>query len=178
MDSFSDPTDSGDTGRVADPDRIAALYATLQPQLWRIVARNLSVDEALLEDACQTAWSRFLDHGAELAAGTELGWLSTTATRAALRLLRAQRLTEPLPIEGRPDGNGAGVPDDPERALELSERLAEIRELPPRQRRAVWLQGLGYEYAEIAAATGDSCRTVERHLTRARQRLLHLAGEE
>jgi DNA-directed RNA polymerase specialized sigma24 family protein len=63
---------------------------------------------------------------------------------------------------------------EPDRVLELSEKLAEVRALPLRQQRIVWLQGLGYEYTEIAAVTGESRRTVERQLSRARQRLTRL----
>jgi DNA-directed RNA polymerase specialized sigma24 family protein len=70
------------------------------------------------------------------------------------------------------------VEADPHRALELRERLAEIRRLPARQQRLVMLQGFGYEYEEIAAATGDSRRTVMRQLTRARQRLAVLGEQE
>lgn len=40
------------------------------------------------------------------------------------------------------------------------------------------LQGFGYAYEEIAAATGDSRRTVVRQLTRARQRLALLDQQD
>ena len=65
----------------------------------------------------------------------------------------------------------------PSRALELRERLAEIRRLPVRQQRVVMLHGFGYEYEEIAAVTGETRRTVARQLTRARQRLARLAEQ-
>jgi DNA-directed RNA polymerase specialized sigma24 family protein len=38
------------------------------------------------------------------------------------------------------------------------------------------MQGLGYDYREIAAQTGSTRRTVERNLLRARQGLAHLGS--
>jgi RNA polymerase sigma factor (sigma-70 family) len=152
---------------------LAQLFAELQPQLRRILGSNLQVPEAILEDACQTAWWLLLIFRESIEPGSELGWLSTTATRQALKLARAQIEEEPFDdcaqlIElDRHRAHELG----PERVIEVRERLAEIRELPVRQRRLVWLQGLGYEYVEIAAATGESRRTVERQLLRAHRRL-------
>ena len=157
---------------------VSDLYRELQPQLVCIVASNLRAPDWVIDDACQIAWSSLIEHGRTVAAGGELGWLSTAATRAALRLLRRQRLTEsyeqhpPAPMQA----TCAAVPA-PERQLEVRERLAEIRRLPVRQQRVVMLHGFGYEYDEIAAVTGETRRTVARQLTRARQRLLRAADE-
>jgi RNA polymerase sigma factor (sigma-70 family) len=157
---------------------VEALYLELQPQLIRILTGNLQAPEWVIEEACQTAWGSLLLHGPELAAGRELGWLSTTATRTALRMLRRERLMDPdqwLPEPVRL-GDRRGAPD-PERALELRERLAEIKRLPMRQQRVMMLHGFGYEYAEIAAVTGETRRAVARQLTRARRQLLRPAEE-
>jgi RNA polymerase sigma factor (sigma-70 family) len=159
--------------------RLEALYADLQPQLMRILVSNLQAPEWLLDEACQAAWGSLVCQAGEPATGGELAWLSTTATRAALRMLRRERFTEldeELPAPVRLDDHRAEP--DPHHALELRERLAEIRRLPVRQQRVVMLQGFGYEYEEIAAATGDSRRTVMRQLTRARQRLAVLVEHE
>jgi RNA polymerase sigma factor (sigma-70 family) len=155
------------------------LYAQLQHQLVRIVATNVQAPEGMIEDACQSAWGALLIHQGALEPGTELGWLSTTATREALRLLRNERAVTPLDELAEPISLDAYRPatPDPEQAFEARARLAEIRRLPIRQQRVVWLQGFGYDYLEIAAATGDSRRTVERQLTRARQRLSRLGDE-
>ena len=153
-----------------------ALYAELHPQLVRLVAGNLEAPAWLIEDACQTAWGTLLISRPQLSPGTELGWLATTATRLALRLLRRERRTEPLaepPEPTRLDDYRAATPG-PEQALAMRERLAEVRRLPVRQQRIVMLSGFGYEYEEIAAVTGDSRRTVARQLMRARQRLARL----
>jgi len=156
-----------------------ALYTELQPRLWRILVSNLRVADDVIEDACQSAWSSLLVHRSAIAPGHELGWLSTTATREALRVVRARRELFPLDQSADPPApleDHRNSATEPDRALEIRERLAEVRALPLRQRRIVWLQGLGYDYAEIAAATGESCRTVERQLTRARQRLTQIGN--
>ncbi len=149
------------------------LFGELQPHLWRILASNLQVADAILEDACQTAWWLLMIFRESIEPGSELGWLSTTATRQALKLARAQLDEEPFDERAQIfELERYRAPElGPERAIEVRERLADIRELPVRQRRLVWLQGLGYEYVEIAAATGESRRTVERQLLRARRRL-------
>lgn len=161
-------------------DRVTGeLYSELQPQLARILASNLQPPAWIVEDACQTAWRALLEHRDAVLAGGELGWLATTATRAALRLLRCERLMESrveLSAPLRLDDFRAPEPE-PERRLELRERLADIRRLPVRQQRLVMLQGFGYEYDEIAAVTGETRRTVARQLNRARQQLLRPAAE-
>jgi RNA polymerase sigma factor (sigma-70 family) len=164
----------------ADPGQhLDVLYSELQPQLVRIVTANLQAPECVIEDACQTAWGSLLAHREAVAPGSELGWLSTAATREVLRLLRRDRLAASLAEVAAPMrlADYRAAESGPERTLEFRERLAEIRRLPIRQQRMVLLHGLGYEYEEIATVTGDSRRTVARQLTRARQRLARLADE-
>ena len=162
----------------ADGGRVHDLYNDLQPQLVRILVSNLQAPEWIVDDACQSAWSSLLEHGGAVAAGGELGWLSTTATRAALRLLRRERSgecgEEPPPLVSL---DALRVPEPgPAHSFELRERLAEVKRLPLRQQRLLMLHGFGYEYDEIAGATGESRRTIARQLTRAR-RQLRLADE-
>jgi RNA polymerase sigma factor (sigma-70 family) len=166
------------TDGVGDPV-VADLYCELQPQLVRILASNLPVSDWVIDDACQTAWSAWLERRDAVMPGSELGWLSTTATREALRLLRCQRGAEPYERLPAPTVLADSRPSEPapEQRLELQERLAEVRQLPAREQRVLMLHGYGYEYGEIAAVTGESRRTVARQLMRARQRLLRLAGE-
>jgi RNA polymerase sigma factor (sigma-70 family) len=152
---------------------LAALYADLAPQLERIVNANVRAPSPVLEEACQTAWTLLLAERQSLTPGTELGWLATTATREALRLVRTRRRDISLEQEQEEEGELLEVIFDPgpEQVLELRERLAEIRQLPPRQHRLVMLQGFGYRYSEISEVTGDSCRTIDRQLLRARRKL-------
>jgi RNA polymerase sigma factor (sigma-70 family) len=152
---------------------LADLYAELAPQLERIVNANVRAPGTVVEEACQTAWAWLVADRDSLAPGTELGWLATTATREALRLVRTQRRDLSLECEREVDGEllELAFEQGPERVVEARERLAEIRQLPPRQQRLVMLQAFGYRYAEISAVTGDSCRTIDRQLVRARRRL-------
>lgn len=159
-------------GTAGSAGRVDGLYSELQPQLVRILSSNLQPPQWVIDDACQTAWSSLLSRGDAIEPGGELGWLSTTATRAALRLLRrehGQSQEEPSGLVYRPD---FGDPrPGPERRAEVRERLAEIHRLPVREQRVVMLHGFGYAYGEIAVVTGQTRRTVARQLARARQRL-------
>lgn len=152
---------------------LACLYEELAPQLLRIVFRNLTAPDGLIEDACQVAWSALIENRDVIVEGSELGWLSTTATREALRQLRARR--HEVSYEERAEQEDLGDTLDPtpgpERVVELRERLAELHALPIRQQRMIWLHGIGYGYSEISEHTGDSLRTVERQLLRAKRRL-------
>lgn len=158
---------------IATSPSLADLYAELGPQLERIVNANVRASSGLLEEACQTAWTWLVAERDSLTPGTELGWLATTATREALRLVRRQR--RELSLEQEQDDEGELLElvfePGPERVVEMRERLAEVRQLPPRQQRLVMLQGFGYRYSEISAVTGDSCRTIDRQLVRARRKL-------
>src|SRR3954449_6423874 len=57
---------------------------------------------------------------------------------------------------------------DPEPSVALRDAPARLR---PRQRRLLTMQAAGLTYGEIAAATGDSLRTVDRQLVRSRAAL-------
>jgi RNA polymerase sigma factor (sigma-70 family) len=155
-----------------------ALYRQLAPMLERLVARNISAPPALIEDACQFAWSSLLVRRDQVVQGRELGWLLTTASREVLRQLRAGRRelsidlpdTGPAAAEAAADVTRLTLPD-PLQVVTQRERLAQIHSLPLRQQRMVWLHGLGYDYEEISEETGDSCRTVQRQLLRAKHKL-------
>jgi len=169
--------DTDKTPPATDHPAVALLYADLAPSLRRIVASNVAAPSTVVEDACQVAWSRMLTQRAEIRAGAELGWLVTTATRVMLRTLHARRREVSYEAEAEA-GELWRCVDPRQRAelrSELSERLGELRALTPRQRRMLYLQGIGYDYAEIAARTGDSKRTVERQLLRGRRRLRQAA---
>ena len=152
---------------------LADLYAELAPQLERIVNANVRASPPLLEEACQTAWTALVAERDSLTRGSELGWLATTATREALKLMRTQRRDLSLEQEQEEAGQLLELrfESGPERMVEMRERLAAVWRLPRRQQRLVMLQGFGYSYAEISAVTGDSCRTIDRQLVRARRKL-------
>jgi RNA polymerase sigma factor (sigma-70 family) len=146
-------------------------YRRLAPRLERNVCRIVRAPRSLIEEACQTAWIRLLAADPPIGAEMALGWLTTTASREAIRAARAQQQEQPLDAgSGRLIEFPARAPGPP-RLVELREQLAEVRRLPVRQQRTLWLQSAGYSYGEISAQTGDSYRTIERQIARARQTL-------
>jgi RNA polymerase sigma factor (sigma-70 family) len=152
---------------------IGGLYRSLSKRLEQIVRFDvLNAPDPVVEDACQFAWDRLIRNHARIRRETALPWLARTAVREARRLLKRERRW--LPLE-----DGALALDEleaPESGdlLERRARLDAIGELPERQQRLVWLHALGLTYAEIAMHTGDTTRTVERQLLRAK-RALHAA---
>jgi len=167
--SSGEPTSAS----VPAPPELASLYPRLNPQLQRVVARNVTAPAVVIEEACQFAWSRWLAARGGIATPATLGWLITTATREALHLVRAQAREVSLEDPGVAD-RVVALPSrapDPQRVVVLQEQLAQIHQLPVRQQRMVWLLGLGFDYNEIASRTGDSRRTVERQLQRAKHKL-------
>src|SRR5581483_3463686 len=145
---------------------LGTLYDALSPRLWRIVRADVAAPEAIIEDACQFAWTRLVHHGARVKRETALAWLARTAVREAIRLTR--RANREAPLDREPEGPARG---SPQQLVEQRERLAAVRRLPERQQRIVWLHALGLTYGEIAARQGCTVRTVERQLLRGKQTL-------
>lgn len=146
---------------------LEALCGELDPKLREIVAFNVRGPEGLIEDACQTAWLRLARCRDRPVPRAVLAWLVTTATREALRLVRRAERELPFEVLGEP-GPVASAAPGPDALVEWRSRLAELRALPPRQQRFIWLQGLGFSYREMAGREGASLRTVERQVLRAR----------
>lgn len=153
----------------AHAHRCARLYRRLAPQLRRILQANLRAPAWVVDDACQVAWMALLSAPAPVAEPQVLSWLATTARREALVMLRREAIEVPVADAAPAAADGGGI--DPARVSEFWECLGQIRRLPPRQQRMVWMRGLGFRYDEIASATGDSLRTVQRQMTVARGRL-------
>lgn len=157
----------------ADAADIGELYATLSKRLEHIVRSGVRAPEPVIEDACQFAWSRLIHHCNRVRREAVLSWLATTAIREAFKLIRRDgrelSLEAALENAGEPllrlDAPGA------EELAEHHERLAELRSLPERQQRLLWLHGIGFTYGEMASYTGCTPRTVERQLLRAKRRL-------
>jgi RNA polymerase sigma factor (sigma-70 family) len=149
---------------------LSDLYATLSGRLERIVRVDVRAPDAVIEDACQVAWSRLIHHGDRVCRDAALSWLATTAVREAIKLVRREgrdwSLEETFELVG-----DAGVPSSaagPDELCERSETLRSLAALPERQRRFLWLHALGLTYAEIATREGCTLRTVERQLLRAK----------
>jgi RNA polymerase sigma factor (sigma-70 family) len=149
----------------------AALFAAYHDRLRVQLARIVRTSRENLEDACSFAWLQLLRCSPE--PETAYAWLVTVAVHEAVRLDRRSRRLSPL---CREDGTMPGLCEtaDPvrlrEQVLEAAATLDRAR-LTRRERRVLGLRAAGYSYGEIARMTGDSVRTVERQLWRARRKL-------
>jgi RNA polymerase sigma factor (sigma-70 family) len=173
--------DGHDSRLLEDVEDVARLYVEEAARVRRLVRTNVTAPSAVIEDACQIAWSRLLIHRARLRRDSARAWLVRVAIREAIKSLHRERREPSLDAlmeqGGRSDAwrsrDRAMLPtpsliDD---LIEQKDRLESIRALPERQRRLVWLQGLGLSYREMAGETGMTRRTVERQLMRARSSL-------
>jgi len=161
----------------AHPIDVGELYELLAKRLEQIVRLDVRAPDVVVEDACQFAWSRLVHHRHRVHRETVMSWLARTAVHEAVKLLRRDR--RELSIDGALE---CGVPmtaassfPAPHTLLENRERLGELRLLPTRQQRVVWLHAFGLSYAEIAVHEGCTVRTVERQLLRARRRIRQAA---
>jgi RNA polymerase sigma factor (sigma-70 family) len=157
---------------------VDVLYDGLARRLEQIVRADVRAPETVVEDACQFAWGSLVAQVARVHSEATLAWLTKTAVREAWRLMRARERDLPLEIDEDDAAELATLvaPAEPDTLVEDREQLRLMRLLPERQQRILWLQGLGLSYDEISAYTGDSTRTVERQLFRARRRLRELSN--
>jgi len=158
---------------------VAALYAQLSRRLERIVRLDVRATDAVIEDACQFAWSRLVHHRDRVRTEAALAWLAKTAVHEAIKLIRRENRETSLDavLESAGEGVLAGRMRGPEELAHDSERLAWVGSLAPRQQRILWLHALGLTYAEIAEHEGCTTRTVERQLLRAKRTLRTMSAE-
>jgi RNA polymerase sigma factor (sigma-70 family) len=150
----------------------ARLFAQHRRRLPRLLRRRVKASEAVIEEACQLAWLRLVEHAAEVPAGAVLPWLFITSRNAAVKQLQrearvvsleelfeadADRVVEMRPAVGE--------------LVELRESIRAIDRLPLRQQRSVWLRAFGLSYVEAARYEACTRRTMERQLLFARQSL-------
>jgi RNA polymerase sigma factor (sigma-70 family) len=157
-------------GSIAD---VAELYAGQAGQVSRLVRSGVRASEPVIEDACQFAWSRLVDHRQRVHRDTAVAWLVRTAIREAFKL--AHREGRDVSLEALLEEAGDLIRPDtapsPAELVAMRARLEALRTLSERQQRFVWLQGFGLSYAEMADTTGSTPRTVERQILRARRKL-------
>jgi RNA polymerase sigma factor (sigma-70 family) len=176
-----------DDGFLVDLDDVARLYVEEAISVRRIVRMSVAASPAVIEDACQVAWTRLLIHRARLRRESARAWLIRVAIHEVIRSIQRERrersLEALLEHAGRSEPGGdtdAGMtlptPTLIEDLVEQKNRLESVQALPERQRRLVWLQGLGLSYREMAGETGMTRRTVERQLIRARSSLNEAAA--
>jgi RNA polymerase sigma factor (sigma-70 family) len=164
-----------------DVDDVARLYGEEAVRVRKLVRLHVVASPALVEDACQVAWCRLLIHRRRVRRASARAWLVRVAVHEALKALARERRERSLEAlrerAGRADlgrdGEPVALPTPAlvEDLVEQRARLDAVRALPERQRRLVWLQGLGLSYREMAGETGMTRRTVERQLMRARSSL-------
>ncbi len=168
------PVDELDAAQPSMVGDEAELYRALSPRVLQLVARRVRTSPENIEDACHFAWVAFLRRSGDVSRDATLAWLTTTAVHEACKLIkreqRADSLDQTLEDARDPRARGHG----PAGCAEDHEQLALLHQLPARQRRVLVLQAAGLSHAEIAQATGDTGRTVERQLHRARRTLVHL----
>jgi len=152
----------------------AELYRTLSAPVLQRVRQRVRTSPENIEDACHFAWVAFLRRSDEVARGAALAWLTTTAVHEAYKLIsrgqRAGSLERALETGLEPPAPQRGPPEH----AQDHEQLELLRQLPDRQQRIVILRAAGLNHAEISRATGDTERTVQRQLYRARATLAQL----
>ena len=147
----------------------AKLYQRHHQALLIAVSHAINGSGALIEDACQTAWTILMRRQPDRA--SVFAWLSVVAIHEAYRLSAIERRElhlEDLAIEGDWETILAGrvTVDD---QLEALDALRALAALPDRQRRDLSLRVGGFSYREIAAMTGGRTYTnVNKHLVKAR----------
>jgi RNA polymerase sigma factor (sigma-70 family) len=159
------------TSKTAGVGDVGELYSSLAGRLEQIVRLDVRASDAVIEDACQFAWCRLLHHRHRVHRETAMAWLARTAVHEAFKLARRDR--RDLSLEAMLEAGGhpasAIAPTTPQELLEQREGIREMRRLPERQQRVIWLHAFGLSYLEIAAHEGCTRRTVDRQLVRARQ---------
>jgi RNA polymerase sigma factor (sigma-70 family) len=157
-------------GRLGD---VGELYRSLSKRLEQIVRVGVQAPDAVIEDACQFAWTRLVHHRGRVHRDTALGWLAKTAVHEAFKLTRRGR--RELSFDGAVEQGVELAPPATTPSLqdlfEQRARLAAVGFLPRRQQRLLWLRALGFSYEEIASRERCTPRTVERQLLHARRAL-------
>ena len=166
------------TNSFAAVGEVEELYRLLAPRLREIVRSKVRAPEPLVEDACQIAWSRLIRRADDVRRETALYWLATTAVREAYKLSRRDRREVSLDAALEETGElpVASIEPGPAEVAEMRDRLATLGGLPERQQRLMWMHAAGLTYVEMAERTGDTRRTVERQLLRAKGRLAREAA--
>jgi RNA polymerase sigma factor (sigma-70 family) len=148
---------------------VGELYDLLASRLEQIVRLDVRAPDVVIEDACQVAWTRLVHHRDRVHRETVMSWLARTAVHEALKLVSRDCRELSLESAGDQPASGARCSAGADAVLEQRQRLGEIRVLPERQQRVLWLHALGLSYTEIAAHEACTVRTVERQMLRARQ---------
>lgn len=152
--------------------QLTAFFAAHRDRLLRTVERSVITTPAVLEDACQHAWLQLVRRHDVTLDRHGFWWLHRVAVHQVFAITSREACEHPMdPLDlGAPTVECTGGRDVAETA-EHHELIALVDRLPVRQRRLILLHVSGFTYDEITRMTGDSHRTVERQLLRARREL-------
>jgi RNA polymerase sigma-70 factor (ECF subfamily) len=158
-----------------DLARVAPLVTDLETELLAAypgLHRRLTLvlrDASLAEDASQAAFARALEHKSRFSGGDARAWLYTIGLRLAFNELRRRRPTIALTPANEPTWAMASEPD-----LWIG-----LGQLEPRQRAALLMSSLdGYTHDEIARILGVRPGTVSSWISRAKDRMWVLLGDD
>ena len=153
-------------------EAIATYYALEADELLRAVRRALTGPDAMIEDACSFAWCQLLSNDQVELDNHAFGWLYCVAIREGYRLADKARRAPPMGVRSDlvVDAiQGSDPAEASSRRVTHMQRAALVRQIAPRKRQLVLLQAAGFTYVEISQITGDSIRTIDRQLRRARR---------
>jgi RNA polymerase sigma-70 factor (ECF subfamily) len=173
-----------DYARRGDLDAFNRLVLTYQETVFNVAARILC-DDALAEDAAQTAFINAYRNLKSFRGGSFRAWLLRTVTNACYDELRRQKRRPTTPLEPfNEDGNDevespswlADNAPSPENVLinkEIGRAVQDcLKRLPDDFRTVVVMVDLEKcDYLEVATATGKPLGTVKSRLARARLKL-------
>lgn len=154
---------------------VAPLVSTLEteliaayPQLVRRLALVLR-DATEAEDVAQAAFARALEQRHRFSGGDARAWLYTIGLRLAFNELRRRRPAVPITPANEPYWAMSSEPD-----LWIA-----LAQLEPRQRAALLLTTLdGYTHDEVGRILGVAGGTVSSWLSRSKERLRLLPGDD
>jgi RNA polymerase sigma factor (sigma-70 family) len=153
----------------------ARLFLEFNEMLISRVSRTVFTSPEVVEDACATAWTKFLIHQPDRQQSWK-GWLFRTAEREAWRLDRMRYAALAIdPAEASSHPAAINEPPDPTNPIELRTDLNDavgiLEELSPRLRRIAFLRASGLRYRDIGEITGDSPTRVNQLVADANRRI-------
>jgi RNA polymerase sigma-70 factor, ECF subfamily len=158
-----------------DLARSVPLEFDLETELVRaypFLARRLTIvlrDADAAQDVAQAACARALERRSRFRGGDARAWLYTIGLRLALNELRRRRRLEALRPQDEPTWAMRSEPD-----LWIA-----LAQLEPQHRAALVLSTLdGYTHSEIARILGVRTGTVSSWLSRSKERLRTLLGDD
>jgi RNA polymerase sigma factor (sigma-70 family) len=133
-----------------------------------VVSATVRTSAANVDDACGFAWLQLVRHRPPAAAA--FVWLCTTAIREAVKLDRRTAGAIGLDEAAEVAADPAMRPEGSLEVIAIGQQIRTAR-LRPREARVLGLRVAGYNRDEIAEIIGDSRRTIDRQLGRARRKL-------